>query len=624
MVDRFLLWLGAGVVTAGISAAMMTGAGSAAAETGSGTDSGGATSSESSKPAGDKADSDKNTDQSTTKPADSTSKTDSTGSATTGGSTGTGTSSDAGSGDSKADEEDVTADADGEKADQTKSSAESTTPATGTGDPAVEQPANNTTTAAANDHGTAAAATQQVSDQLNKTAAVATEPDVKKIADDPEPAVATAEPEATVPELALAVATAEPEATVPELALAVTDNTEPEIAPSARASAVAFSAPEISVAEISAAAVAPQPPALINVIGTLIFNLYSFATRLIGGPPVVPPGSTVTVRQSTLQIDCGDGYVVPADWYVPAGAEQSPPEHLIYLQHGFLASGPWYSYTAATLAEQTNSIVVAPSLTSNFFACDACWLGAAPMQRVVADLFRSDNTALAGSALAAGYTEALPERVVLVGHSLGGGLVAATAGYMVKNNTIGRLAGVVMLDGVGMNDAVPTGLANVPDELPIYQLAAPSYFWNQFGAANDALVQARPDRFVGVVLEGGSHVDAMQGGNPLIQFSQQLVAGFSRPQNVEAAKILMVGWINDMFAGTEDGIYGEPGEVIFIDTPAGQATAHALPSSLTTPSLWNLLQPFVSLGMGLFTFEPTCGPVEPTCVAASSMEPLAS
>src|SRR5205085_315378 len=101
------------------------------------------------------------------------------------------------------------------------------------------------------------------------------------------------------------------------------------------------------------------------------------------------------------------------------------PTRLIYLQHGFLASGPWYSHTAAALAEQTNSIVVAPTITSNFLSCDACWLGAPRMQQTVANLFTDGNTALAESALAAGYTGAIPDRVVLVGHSLGGGSLRA-------------------------------------------------------------------------------------------------------------------------------------------------------------------------------------------------------
>ena len=126
-------------------------------------------------------------------------------------------------------------------------------------------------------------------------------------------------------------------------------------------------------------------------------------------------------------------------------------------------------------------------------------------------------------------------------------LVAGTAGHMVDNGSIDRLAGVVMLDGVGLDGSMAASLDMVPDEIPIYQLAAPAYFWNQNGVGSTALQQARPGKFIGVMLEGGSHVDAMRGGNPLIQFSQELVAGFTEARNVEAAKILMVGWVNDMF-----------------------------------------------------------------------------
>lgn len=80
-----------------------------------------------------------------------------------------------------------------------------------------------------------------------------------------------------------------------------------------------------------------------------------------------------------------------------------------------------------------------------------------------------------------------------------------------------------------------------------------------------------------------------------------------------------------MFAGTQDnGIYGNPTDEIPIDTSAGQATAIALPSSLTKPFLLNPLQALAPLLNGFFVFKPTCGPAEPTCVAASSMESLAS
>ena len=61
-----------------------------------------------------------------------------------------------------------------------------------------------------------------------------------------------------------------------------------------------------------------------------------------------------------------------------------------------------------------------------------------------------------------------------------------------------------------------------------------------------------------------------------------------------------------------------------LDTPAGQATAVALPNSLTKPFILNPLQAFVALGNGFFTFEPTCSPVDSACMAESSKEPIAA
>jgi hypothetical protein len=60
-------------------------------------------------------------------------------------------------------------------------------------------------------------------------------------------------------------------------------------------------------------------------------------------------------------------------------------------------------------------------VTSNIFATDGMWLGGdrcIGRRRPVHD----DNPALLDSAQAAGYTQDdLPQNVVLVGHSLGGG-----------------------------------------------------------------------------------------------------------------------------------------------------------------------------------------------------------
>ncbi len=218
------------------------------------------------------------------------------------------------------------------------------------------------------------------------------------------------------------------------------------------------------------------------------------------------------------------------------------------------------------------------------------------MHKAVADLFTGDRQALTDSASAAlGAPVTLPTRVVLAGHSAGGGLALDTAGYMADNGSIGDLAGVILLDGVAMGNVAPV-FAKIPADIPIYQIASPPYAWNAFGATSAALVKARPGEFNGVQLVGGRHIDSMQGGNPLIQFVAYLLAGFSKPQNIDAVKILAVGWINDMFAGTHTGIYANPGDTITIATAAGQATAIALPKS----------------------------PVKPAAVLASSMESTAA
>ena len=317
---------------------------------------------------------------------------------------------------------------------------------------------------------------------------------------------------------------------------------------------------------------------MLSLVGTIVFNLYSVAIRVFGGPPLLPWGSTVTVHSSRLEIDCGDGYEVPANWYVPEG---STPTRLTYLQHGFLAAGPFYSYTAARLAEATHSIVVTTSLTSNFLACDGCWVGGSPMHKAVADLFVDGNTALTDSALAAGYSATLldgVEKVVLMGHSAGGGMAAGAAGYMVGNGTIDELAGVVMLDGVGFGDVMPEALAKLPDEVPIYNLAGKAYYWNMNGAAGDALEAERPGMFTGVRLVGGLHSDMMVGGNPLVQVGLYLVTGWSRAENVKASEILSASWVNDMFAGTQASpYYGAAGTLLQIDTPRGTATAYVMP-----------------------------------------------
>jgi hypothetical protein len=360
--------------------------------------------------------------------------------------------------------------------------------------------------------------------------------------------------------------------------------------------------------------VTPRAPSLINVVGSIVLNVLIGLIHAADGPPVLPPGSTVTVRTAPLVLPIGSGRAVQADWYFPKDADEST--RLVYLQHGFLASGPMYSYTAANLAERTDSIVVAPSLSSNFLDPDAAWVNGSTTIHAVADLFAGDRAALTRSAsIAAGHDVMLPDKFVLVGHSAGGTLVTTAAGYMTQNGAIDDLMGVVMLDGVEPAGAhfVTDALAALtgPNDRPVYLISSQRYFWNRGGDMADKLIAARPDRFDGVALDGGLHIDYMEGGNPLIQLGEYLVAGFSRPQNVDAAGLITAGWVNDLFAGTtSQGVYGPPGQVIPLDTPAGSTDAVVLPLGQPARPVWPpLLDGILSAifdfaGNYLFVYDP--------------------
>ncbi|MGV0714659.1 alpha/beta hydrolase [Mycolicibacterium sp. XJ662] len=336
--------------------------------------------------------------------------------------------------------------------------------------------------------------------------------------------------------------------------------------------------PLVSAAAIASQFSQPLGGNVVNVIGSLLFNIIGAAMHLISGPAIVPPGSSVSVRTSTLTLP-NSGQTVRADWYFPDEVDDST--RLIYLQHGFMATGPMYSYTAAHLAERTNSIVVAPTLSSNPFDAHGNWLGGAQLQQSVADLFVGDRAELTESASAAArHQVTLPDSFVMVGHSLGGAFVSGAAAATVNNGAIDNLKGVVLLDGVDVADTMPRALDKLSGDnyRPVYDVSSERYVWSLHGVTGDALEKARPGEFNGVMLVGGRHIDAARGGNPLLQIAEYVITGFSQPQNTAAAEVLTAGWINDMFDGTQDsGIYGDPGEMLHIPTRAGTATAVVLP-----------------------------------------------
>ncbi|MGW4099073.1 alpha/beta fold hydrolase [Mycobacterium sp. NPDC004974] len=371
-------------------------------------------------------------------------------------------------------------------------------------------------------------------------------------------------------------------------------------------------------AAISTPAIEQRSVPLVNIVGSLVFNVVGAALQVFSGPPVLPPGSNVTVRSSTLDMP-GANQTVRADWYFPEDPDSATG--VIYLQHGFMATGPMYSYTAAYLAEETNSIVVVPTLSSNLFDPSGDWIGGKPMQQSVADLFAGDRTELTASAsAAAGHPVTLPSKFVLVGHSLGGMLVTGAAGRMVDNGAVDNLAGVVLLDAVDTHNDMPEALDGLSgaNYRPVLLISSERYVWNRNGTVGDELQAARPGQFNGVMLVGGRHIDGMQGGNVILQFAEYLIAGFSQPQNTEAVKAIATGWINDMYDGTDDGIGGEPQQSIDIPTSSGTATAVVLPFTSTEPvqaTPWDgLVGPILDALFQYAVYEPLAGQSVPMTV----------
>lgn len=352
------------------------------------------------------------------------------------------------------------------------------------------------------------------------------------------------------------------------------------------------------------AATANARPRLINVVGTIAWGVLDFMTNMLAGPATVPSNSTVRVGRSTLEIDCGDGYTAVADWYVPTGPE--PPTGMILLQHGMAAHGGFYNAIAAKLAEQTNSIVLAPTITSNMFACDSCQLVGDPMHFAIAKLFSGERAALNASLDAAfrGEDIALPQRYVLAGHSGGSQTAIGVAGFASQLAGPGGspdLAGVIMYDTNDIGDFLARAIPKIPETTPLYYLGGDPSMLNAFRDVNGLMTQLRPDQFNGLFLAGGTHWDIIaETTNVLVKFLSTLLMGSPETQNVAAAEMITVGWINDMFSGGPDtGIYTAPGESIEIPTIAGTAHAAALGGPVYEP---NFFQSLIKLAYGFATY----------------------
>ena len=230
-------------------------------------------------------------------------------------------------------------------------------------------------------------------------------------------------------------------------------------------------------------------------------------------PPVLPADSSVAFGRSTLAIDCGDGYIADTDWYFPKTGE---PRSSSTSSTGSRRGRPSTTITLRELAERNNAIVVAPSITSNYFACDGCSLTADPMHESVAHLFEGDRAALLASARAAGFEGTVPRKFVIAGQSAGAMLAAGATGYYYGltrrhlRTARADMVGARLCDGSAANGALARALDKLPLSVPVLHIAGAPVLINNFGDANKVFLEERPGQFNGVQLVGGAHSDAFQ------------------------------------------------------------------------------------------------------------------
>jgi hypothetical protein len=309
----------------------------------------------------------------------------------------------------------------------------------------------------------------------------------------------------------------------------------------------------------------------LAVVGVLLVALLTLGAGYAAA--VDPPEARIAFGgHATLDVPCGSGRPVAADWYFPRDAAGATG--IVWLQHGFLRTKRNVATLALRIATSTGAVVVAPTISSNPFEAGGCWINGDGMHMAVARLF-ADRTALETSAHAAGWQGTLPRPFVLAGHSAGGNLAVAAAGFTTASGgAIDDLRAVVMLDGVDFAGQTAAALSRLTGAArrPVLQLASPPSPCNASGASTQALLATRPGEFVGVQLQNGTHLDAEGRDTDLLGV---LVCGLPRPRNVLAVQRIASDWTANALTGSSLGIVdGAPGETVAV----GSATAVVLPA----------------------------------------------
>ena len=280
----------------------------------------------------------------------------------------------------------------------------------------------------------------------------------------------------------------------------------------------------------------PTRGALAWIATAVAWTLCGCTTAPIGDPNDAP--GSVTEAPVALGDRSHDGH-----WYLPSGAAAA----LVVLEPGFAQPCRRLRGTARELMQAGLMVlcVDAEMTAGNPALADA--------------LARSLISDLTAPGL-----RALPQRIIVAGHSAGGAF-AAQLGVALIRLAAQRLAGAVLFDPVGGTD-LPSQLLTISDRgrRPVLAILALPDGCNAGLSSAPALHQVRlaalaagGDGFVGVQLtEGATHIDAE--GEDSGWFARW-ACGEPRVANVALLRRLAVRWSLDMAGGMAPQVDAAPG-----------------------------------------------------------------
>ena len=235
----------------------------------------------------------------------------------------------------------------------------------------------------------------------------------------------------------------------------------------------------------------------------------------------------------------------------PSDGSMNPNGVICGSSTGFLTGKSFYAKLATQLAQQTNSIVVAPNLPPFPFLCSDCSLSGTSSQRQPRTFVPRRSGRVDSERPRNGMGRRC--RAVRLGRTFGGRRVRGRGRRATVDNGAadeGTLLGVVMFDGVSTND---TWRRRAEARHFGYPRSIRSRHRPRCGTSSGQR-RINSSRFDPTnstesrALAEGSHVDSMMGTNRLFDSIRATGHPPFLGGNTAATYTLSTGWINDMYA----------------------------------------------------------------------------